>query len=50
VYWQGQDRKTLRRINALIQDADAQAHSKVSANLNRCVRTCLDSGHGESTT
>ena len=21
VYWQGQDRKTLRRINALIQDA-----------------------------
>ncbi len=29
VYWQGQDRKTLKRINALIQDAMRQPYAGI---------------------
>ena len=29
LYWQGEDRKTLRRINALIEDAERNGYSGI---------------------
>lgn len=49
LYWQGQDRKQLRRINQLIQACLRDAFLG-SASLNRCAKTSRVAGQGVSMT
>ena len=45
LYWQGQDKKTLKRINLLI-DAARLARLTALASPSRCWAICLATGHG----
>jgi hypothetical protein len=47
-YWQGQDRKTLKRVNAVIRDC-LRDPSLASASPNRSKKICPASGPAAST-